>query len=252
MQSQIRFPAIKHVDHKIFETIDLLNAEIVGFQARQPHSICAIGLEQRSALLALQGFDFGICPDNGFWKAKCKSLFVRPSAEPSTYLFRNIFMNEIDAGIMDHIAAALTGFRVKRREGRAFASSSTGDVEFEDFITSQAWLDDLKNASSQIDQRLFPYYLYLRIIAAHPYQDGNGRLARFFLIAAMSKGLKNPILHLPIAPAIYMRSNALAAAIQIASQCEDWSVLMTCLVTVIHDSIRMANKTYEYLDHLVP
>jgi hypothetical protein len=248
MFTNISCPAFYGSDINISDEVYCLYQSIEHFITLQPSAVASIGLEQRAALLALQGFDFGIVPDNDSWKAKCQSLFIRPAVENSIHFFRNVLDPfDLSQEIVDQLIIALTGIREKQRQGRSFGASINGDVEFETLEQSVNWMNDCNAVtSSNIDQRLIPFYIYARTISAHPYQDGNGRLARFLFVKAMGRVAGTTNLFLPIAISFYMHANVISSKLKALSCNSDWNGFIECITIVVNDAIKILVKTMQY------
>ncbi len=241
-------PPLKPIDPKIIESIHKLYSDIQHYQSHQPNPITAIGLEQRAALLALQGQMLRVVPDNESWKSKCQSLFVRPSLEPSVHLFRHSFdTNILDHDIVDRLVATLTGFNVKRRLGRSFGTSINGDVEFEDIGTSQNWITDCNSFQSLgFHSALRPYYAFIRTIFAHPYEDGNGRLARFIMLTGIANAVGSTAVYIPLAPAFYLNANQFVNSMRQLSLTGDWDDSIACLVHIMRDALKLAQMERDF------
>jgi hypothetical protein len=98
-----------------------------------------------------------------------------------------------------------------------------GNVRFEPAERAKSWWDDIQGIAQKPDLApLLPAYCFARTIIAHPYPDGNGRLARALVHAALARTREYRAPCLPLAPAFYMNGTKVAAALRALSDSGDW------------------------------
>jgi Fic family protein len=86
---------------------------------------------------------------------------------------------------------------------------------------------------------LLPAYAFARTIIAHPFPDGNGRLARALVHAALARtyDLNAPVL--PLAPAFYMHAGKVALALRHLSDSGDWNRFAAVFRIVLEEARRL-------------
>jgi hypothetical protein len=181
--------------------------------------------------------------DNDFWLRKCRELCLRPAVEPLLLAhWEKLKSFEMTEAQMASFCSLLCGSRQQARPRDSYGLWDT-DVRFEPPEVARAWLTDIRRVANDPELRpLLPVYSYARTIIAHPYPDGNGRLARAMLSAALAReaGLSAPIL--PLAPAFYKNGAKVAEAICSLSRDGDWNRMALTIAHVLNDALAMARQ----------
>lgn len=200
-----------------------------------------IGLELKVAFMAMSRGGNGKA-DNDFWLRKCRELCLRPAAEPLLFAhwdkLKSFAMTDEQ---MASFCSLLCGARQQARTRDSYGLWEGADVAFEPPQVARTWLADIRNVASNPELRaLLPAYAYARTIIAHPYPDGNGRLARAMLHGALAReaDLSAPIL--PLAPAFFKNGAKVAEAIRTLSPNGDWNQMALTIAHVIQDALAMA------------
>lgn len=187
------------------------------------HPLHTIGLELRVAFNAM-GSGNSDAGDNGFWLRKCRELLLRPAVEPLILArwekLKSFEMTEPElADFCSLLCASKQGARTKDSYGLWEGS----DVRFEPADKAMTWWNDIRVVVDDPDlSPLLPAYGFARTIIAHPYPDGNGRLARALVHAALARTAHYSAPFLPLAPAFYMNGAKVAAALRRLSYTGDW------------------------------
>lgn len=200
-----------------------------------------IGVEQKVAFLAIGGKD-NATADNEFWLRKCRTLFLRPAFEPlflaHSSMLRHFSMSEAQ---ISAFCSLLCGADQRPRTGQAYGLWD--GVQFEQAEHAVSWYLDIQAGLSDPSLRwVMPAYIYARTIIAHPYPDGNGRLARALLFAFLARALN---LHAPaiaLAPSFYKNAAKIADGIRTLSRQEDWNRFALLLVEVLNEGLTLARQ----------
>jgi hypothetical protein len=167
--------------------------------------VASIGMEQRVAMLALRRGEIENHKLDDACSAKYQALLLRPPIEPIFYAFRKqINLRSIDSDNTDNLVSALLGYKCRKRTGRSFGSSIYGNVEFDSEDYVEKWQNSLNSLKFDASMNIFHAICgYATTIICHPYEDGNGRLARVIMIMYLNFciGAEYPII--PISPSLY-------------------------------------------------
>ncbi|TMJ18859.1 MAG: hypothetical protein E6G92_03260 [Alphaproteobacteria bacterium] len=196
------------------------------------------GLELRVALMLLEKGGSFPAADNPFWKRKCRSLFLRPAMEPiaSTYWGR-FGVLDVDASTALKMASALAGRPLVYRKGPAIGQSATGDVHFGPLVSVDDWLQNMQRVARTPELLPgLPVYCFANTIMTHPFSDGNGRVARVMVHAALARNLGLDSPKIALAPAFYRRGEALASALNTLNEHGDWSKINRVFFSVLDEA----------------
>jgi hypothetical protein len=206
-------------------------------------SINVIGLELRVAFTAI-GSGSAEAGDNDFWLRKCRELMLRPAAEPLLLArwtkLRSFNMSEDEIA---NFCSLMCGSKQQARTKNSFGLWDGGDVCFEPPEVALSWWKDIRAVAERVELApLLPAYCFARTIIAHPYPDGNGRLARALVHGALARtqGLMAPVL--PLAPAFYKNGAKVAAALRDVSDSGDWEAFNAVFQNVLEDAAMMAKQ----------
>jgi hypothetical protein len=202
-----------------------------------------IGLELRVAFATIGSGDIE-AGDNDFWLRKCRELMLRPATEPLLLArWAKLKSFEISEAEMASFCSLLCGSRQLARTRDSHGLWDGGNVRFEPAELARTWWRDIQSAASRPELApLLPAYCFARTIIAHPYPDGNGRLARALVHAALTRtqGLKGPVL--PLAPAFYKNRAKVAAALRALSANGDWDRFNAVFQVALKDAVALARQ----------
>lgn len=208
---------------------------------QRPHPIGAIGLELRVAFLAIaRSPTAGDCS----WRRKCRELLRRPAVEPPLLAkWNHLKRFEMTAAEMGHFCQLLWGLKQEPRVSHSYGLWEGGDVRFEAPDEAQTWWSDIQSVAKDPSlQSLLPAYAFARTIFAHPYPDGNGRLARGLVHGALARTGAYDAPLLPLAPAFYMNAAKLAAALRQLSKDANWNSFATVFKGVLEDAAALRKR----------
>lgn len=199
----------------------------------------AFGLELRVASQVLNHADQFPKADNDFWPAKCKNLFLRPAVEPIIFQhYKNLRLSNLDIISCRDVASKLVGVPVKIRDRPIFGSSQGREVCFEQAAEGREWIKHLKRASQEESLDLMlPVFVFTKTICSHPLSDGNGRLARLLLRAALGDLAGMGCLSLPLAPSIYRHSSKMESALINLSETLLWDKMISVVICCITETL---------------
>jgi hypothetical protein len=204
----------------------------------------SIGRELYVAFICI-GADEAATADNGFWLRKCRELFLRPAAEPLLLAhwdkLKSFGMTEEQ--LASFCSLICGGTRQHARTKDHYGVWDGGNVKFESAARAKQWWADIQSVAAQRSlDLLLPAYCFARTIIAHPYPDGNGRLARALVHAALARTFDYRAPFLPLAPAFYM--NGARVAVALCQLCEDgdWNAFNAVFWCVIEDSQALARR----------
>lgn len=206
--------------------------------------IDTVGLELKVGLLAIGGSLEASKADNEFWLRKCRELSLRPAVEPLLLGYwgrlRHFDMTEPQIAAF---CSLLSASRQTARTQDTYGLWEGSDIRFESVERAQSWWSDIQAAAQAPELKsLLPFYSYARTIIAHPFPDGNGRLARALLLAALVRDTDISAPILPLAPAFYKNGASVAEALHRLSGDGDWDSLATALCEVVMDALAMLQK----------
>ena len=117
------------------------------------------------------------------------------------------------------------------------------DVRFEPAEQARSWWLDIQAVAKSPELApLLPAYCFARTIIAHPYPDGNGRLARALVHAALARTGNYAAPFLPLAPAFYMNAAKVAAALRQLSDTGDWDGFDVVFRHVLAEAAELARN----------
>lgn len=196
------------------------------------------GQELRTAFAFSQGSS--ISPTSGAI-SRLPMFYLRPACEPILYRFWEPLRSwSITDALCDDMASCLTG-QPNRRRLSASQSVPGRDGRRTIFIDPGAvhgWLDALEILNTaDLDALSFASAVSAATVVHHPYEDGNGRVARaLFQGALASRGvLKTP--SIALGPASYRHSEALITAIRSLGVEGDWTSLLGVVGHMIRDTV---------------
>lgn len=204
------------------------------------HRIDCVGAEMRLALFATEYAPGGIGEgDNGFWKHKCRILFLRPAVEPIAISYWDRLLScDLDVDRAQKIVSALAMKEQPLRVREGVGRSKTGLVGFELPERARSWLSRIKLARENKDLSfVIPAYTFAATIMAHPFADGNGRLARILSLGALAElmGWNAPIVG--IAPSFYRHAESLGRSLDILSNSGDWRQYYDIFTNILRDIV---------------
>ena len=113
-------------------------------------------------------------------------------------------------------------------------------VRFEPAERARTWWDDIRSVAAKPELApLLPSYAFARTIIAHPFPDGNGRLARALVHASLARTTNYPAPFLPLAPAFYLNAAKVAAALRRLSDTGDWRAFASVFDDVLTHASRL-------------
>ncbi len=207
------------------------------------HPLRLIGTELRIAFLAIgnQQLEDG---DNDFWLRKCRQLCLRPAVEPLLLShWRKLKNFEMDEKGIAAFCSMLHGSNQTLRTGDSYGLWD--NVRFESPDVARSWWSDIKTVAKDPQfATLLPAYAYARTIIAHPFPDGNGRLARALVHASLARisDLSAPIL--PLAPAFYKHGGKIADAIRKLSGSGNWNEFASTFAVALHEAGVLAGRIH--------
>ncbi|WP_294333665.1 Fic family protein [uncultured Sphingomonas sp.] len=136
------------------------------------------------------------------------------------------------------LVSALIAKESKFREREGVGRSANGNVGFEPPNWAGNWLARISIAQEQSSlETLMPIYTFVSTIMAHPFADGNGRLARLLSLASLLRlsGLSHPIIG--VSPSFYRFAETLGAALDELTSTGDWRPVTDCYISIIDDAL---------------
>jgi len=198
-----------------------------------------LGLEIKAAYIAVNEVAGEIgSGDNDYWRQKCRVLFMRPAIEP-IFLSYHPKVRDLSLDLVStrKLVSALIAGEPVLREREGIGRSASGNVGFELPERARGWLDRLVLADAKPELATFmPMYTFAATIMAHPFADGNGRLARLLTLGALSKlaGWETP--SLALAPSFYRHAETLGIALDIASERCEWTPFVEAFLAILEDA----------------
>jgi hypothetical protein len=200
-----------------------------------------VGFELKFALLAPSIAMGDSSGDAKFWVRKCAALLQRPAVEPLLMAhWKRISNFEMTDEQMQSFCSLLCGSKKELRTRDSYGLWDASDVRFEPAEKARTWWSDIRAVATRPDMApLLPCYAFARTIIAHPYPDGNGRLARALVHAALARdgGLSSPVVAL--APAFYMNGARIAAALRDLSESGDWGPFESTFRQVLEHALAL-------------
>ena len=199
----------------------------------------SVGLEIKlSLMVAGNEEDLTAGGDNDYWQRKCRVMFLRPAIEPIAISYwERLISLDLDIERAKKLTSALTvkeqGIRIREGVGR----SMNGNVGFELPEQAHAWLDRLKAGYGRPELASFmPMYCFAATIMAHPFWDGNGRLARILTLGALARlaSWKHPMVGL--APSFYRHAETLGKSLDELTLTGNWTRYVNVFLDIVDDA----------------
>lgn len=203
-----------------------------------------IGLELRIAFASI-GQLIDATSDNSFWLSKSRELMLRPAVETLLLAhWEKLKSFELTEPQLANLCSMLCGgTRQQARTRDHYGLWDRGNVKFEPAEVAARWWDDIQGIANKAELApLLPAYCFARTIIAHPYPDGNGRLARALVHAALARTADYAAPALPLAPAFYMNGTKVAHALRDLSDTGDWDVFNAVFAHVLNDAAKLARR----------
>jgi hypothetical protein len=231
----------------IIKIANSLYNEISDWNARQIPPARFAGLELQIAMTFLSEGLGAQVEDNEFWREKCKLMIMRPATEPILQgYWARLSSFKFDPEFLLHCSSILASKRLIIRNKDTVGKSKYGDVQFEPLNKAMVWISDSIAISAQPQFRaILPAYIFARTIMAHPFSDGNGRLARMLIYAALIKtaGLSQP--SLALAPTFYRNARYLAQSLDDLSRDGDWGSFYEVFFNVLGKALRTVRHYFD-------
>lgn len=217
------------------------NIEQVTLKSGRPERLAGFELE---IALYLLGNEQAVQADNSFWQGKCRAMFTRPAIEPIVYTYWTRFTRQdFTQQLALEVVSSLSGRQLDLREKPIIGKAESGNIAFEELSKARSWLSDIFHVAEDANLvSILPAYAFVRTIMAHPFPDGNGRLARFMVHASMGHmaGVTRPSVGL--APIFYCHANRLASAMQALSSNRDWRRFYTTFFDVLENATHVTRS----------
>lgn len=119
-------------------------------------------------------------------------------------------------------------------------------MKFEPAHRARLWQADMQGVAEVPKfKALLPVYAYARTIIAHHFPDGNGRLARALLLAALAREADLQAPSIAHAPAFYKNASTVADGLQALSRDGDWGAFTLVLVRVLREAMEMSRSGWK-------
>lgn len=205
----------------------------------------AIGIELKIAILAIGRALNRSSADNDFHLRKCRELLLRPAVEPLILArwdkLKSLTITE--AEMADFCSLLCGGTKQQARTKDSYGLWEGADVRFEHAEKAKHWWTDIQAVANNAQlASLLPAYCFARTIIAHPYPDGNGRLARALVHAALARTTDYAAPFLPLAPALYMRGAKVAGALRQLSDTGDWAAFHAVFKPVLEQAADLVQR----------
>jgi hypothetical protein len=179
---------------------------------------------------------------DGLALRKCRELCLRPAVEPLLLAhWEKLKSFEMTEPQPAALCSLLTGSKQEARTRDSHGLWDGGHVRFEPPEQARNWWADIQAAARNPDlASLLPAYAFARTIIAHPYPDGNGRLARALVHASLARTTDYKAPFLPLAPAFYMKGAKVAHALRDLSHSGDWLAFNSVFANVLNDAANLS------------
>lgn len=203
----------------------------------------AIGLELRVAFLVIGSVRIETA-DNSFWRRKCRELCLRPAVEPLLLAhWENLKSFDMTEPQLATLGSLLSASKQEARTRGSHGLWDGGNVRFEPPEQARQWWSDVQAIANNPELApLLPAYSFARTIIAHPYPDGNGRLARALVHAALARTTEYSAPILPLAPAFYMNGAKVAVALRQLSDTGDWAKFNAVFQHVLDHAFQLSRQ----------
>ncbi|MCA3699017.1 MAG: Fic family protein [Brevundimonas sp.] len=172
--------------------------------------------------------------------------YFRPAPEPVLASFWPLFVNgHLSDVLLDGLASALLGAPARRRKGDCWSKPGpAGDaVQYPKPETIPEWSQRLRaTATLQVHPLMVASVVFADTLLTHPFEDGNGRLARalFQGVLANIADLKAPVL--PLAPVFHADLLRTNLALRHLSRTGDWSAFADAMTDAVHATLRLLER----------
>lgn len=212
--------------------------------SRRASPLELVGIELKIAILAIGGQFSGA--DNSFWLRKCRQLCLRPAVEALLLAHWNKLKSfDLAEPQLANLCSLMCGTKQQARTHDSYGLMDGADVRFEPAERARRWWNDIRSVAARQNMApLLPAYTFARTIIAHPYPDGNGRLARALVHAALARTTDYSAPLLPLAPAFYMNAGKVAAALRELSGTGDWERFNATFTDVLAHAAELARRIH--------
>jgi hypothetical protein len=208
-------------------------------QQRGPDDI--FGLELRQSYRTLERRDAGELALPDFVETKLRRLFLRPAIEPILASYRTILTSDtISVEDAVDLASALSSRSVDFRTGWMSGEANGRVALFERSVDPRADLARLCSEDLAGIGDAAPFYLFAKIIALHPFRDGNGRFARAMAAGGLARRTGTFRLMMPLAPAFYLAAPEIARGLEAACLGGGWSAFYRAMLDACADAVVLA------------
>lgn len=199
-----------------------------------------IGLEVRVAFVMMSRLTKVRTAGGGLRKSR--ELCLRPAAEPLILAYWDRLKRfEMTDEQIAALCSMLHGSKQIQRTKDSYGLWKGADVRFEPAEQARTWWADIQSVANNPElDSLLPTYAFARTIFAHPFPDGNGRLARALVHGALARTGSYHAPCLPLAPAFYMNGAKVADALRRLSDDADWSAFNSVFRSVLDDAVRLS------------
>lgn len=170
----------------------------------------------------------------------------RPTAEPALRSVWPDLVGSTRIADIDNLLNALLGETSVHRQHRSttrYAHDGTRSV-FPPIDEARGWLDRIDASErTETDPFALACFAYAQTVLSHPYQDGNGRLARamFQRSLARSGRLHGPFL--PLGPLVYANHRLHDRALQHLGTTGDWGPFVAVILGLTRKAAAFAAHT---------
>lgn len=195
-----------------------------------------LGLEIRQAYDEVRNISDSCKISN--YKRKCIGLLFRPAIEVGILSYWEHLINaDANIEVINKMVNIMVGHPVSISKWAMTIKSGKGRVVFESPEYSQNWISDIYNArKSGMPLHLLAIFAYTRTILAHPFSDGNGRLARAIFQIFMSESVGWKVPGIALAPATYKHIPLLQRSLKEVGTTNNWNSIAFTLKKIVVDA----------------
>lgn len=233
---KIECPELSEVSVSAFTATGLCS-DLKFLQRSYPSAFSIFGHEQKMQLML----------DERDRCCDVRSTYLRPPIEP---LVMSTWSINADLQDFDQVKKFASIILCKEPELRTpeiqGIAENGGRVQFEPLFVSRSWIDDIKRIDltnrSPLEKAA---YRFMRTISAHPFRDGNGRIARALIYGpfAAANILTLPILG--ITPIFDIHRLELSRRVIKLSDDADWSDFLEYFEFLITECIQISRLVAE-------